>query len=297
MICKNCGKEFFEKYSKWSSGNFCSKFCGISFASKHNNNKPFKKVNCITCGKEIEVDKRASPKLCKCHECKKTYCKYCGQKTCLRKDICKKYQIFPTLIKYFGFDKTKIGSINVYEEFEMSINLMKEEYFDNKLSLPEMSKKYKCDFTILWKIFKSLNIKLRSRSKSVQNAIMLGIQKNNNIFKDQFKKYQRGWYTTWNDKQIFYRSSYEIDYCKELDEKKINYEVEQLRILYWDSQLLKQRVAIPDFYLPDTNEIIEIKSDWTYDEQNMKDKFKAYKQHGYIPKLILEHIEINGDML
>jgi len=27
MICKNCEKEFFEKYSKWSNGDFCSKSC------------------------------------------------------------------------------------------------------------------------------------------------------------------------------------------------------------------------------------------------------------------------------
>ena len=74
-----------------------------------------------------------------------------------------------------------------------------------------------------------------------------------------------------------------------MDDQKIKYEVEKLRIVYWDSQLKKQRIAIPDFYLPDKNEIIEIKSTWTYDEQNMKDKFKAYKEHGYNYKLILNH--------
>ena len=68
--------------------------------------------------------------------------------------------------------------------------------------------------------------------------------------------------------------------------------VEDLRILYWDSQLQVQRVAIPDFYLPDSNEIIEVKSTYTYDPINMKDKFIAYKQHGYKCKLLLEHKEI-----
>lgn len=76
-----------------------------------------------------------------------------------------------------------------------------------------------------------------------------------------------------------------------MDQKKIRYMVEDLRILYWDSQLQVQRVAIPDFYLPDSNEIIEVKSTYTYDPINMKDKFAAYKQHGYKCKLLLEHKE------
>lgn len=33
MICKKCGNEFFEKYSKESNGNFCSKLCARRFSS------------------------------------------------------------------------------------------------------------------------------------------------------------------------------------------------------------------------------------------------------------------------
>lgn len=38
--------------------------------------------------------------------------------------------------------------------------------------------------------------------------------------------------------------------------------------------------------------IIEIKSSWTLDKQNMKDKMKAYKELGYNFKLICDHKEI-----
>ena len=69
--------------------------------------------------------------------------------------------------------------------------------------------------------------------------------------------------------------------------------VEELKIEYFDSQQSKKRVAIPDFYLPDTNEIVEIKSDFTLDIQEMLDKFDAYKKLGYIPKLILEGKEVD----
>ena len=54
----------------------------------------------------------------------------------------------------------------------------------------------------------------------------------------------------------------------------------------------KTRVAIPDFYIPSLNMIVEIKSCWTYDEQNMKDRVKAYKKLGYNFKLVKDHVTI-----
>jgi len=69
--------------------------------------------------------------------------------------------------------------------------------------------------------------------------------------------------------------------------------MESKRILYYDTKSKNYKVAIPDFYLPLENKIVEIKSGYTYDEQNMKDKFKAYKEKGYICELILDHKKIN----
>ena len=63
-------------------------------------------------------------------------------------------------------------------------------------------------------------------------------------------------------------------------------------IKYWDSQKQEYRCAIPDFYIPSINTIIEIKSNYTLDKQNMIDKFKAYKKLGYNCKLICEHKEL-----
>jgi len=71
MKCENCSEDIINKIG---SGRFCSLKCARSF-SRCSDKKEFKKLNCITCGKEIEVDKRASHKLCKCDDCKK-YKKY-----------------------------------------------------------------------------------------------------------------------------------------------------------------------------------------------------------------------------
>lgn len=92
--------------------------------------------------------------------------------------------------------------------------------------------------------------------------------------------------------EVYLRSSYEIDFAKYLDSKKIHYEVESLRIKYWDSQINEFRCAIPDFYTPDNNTIYEVKSNYTYDKQNMDDRAKRYKELGYKIIMVLEHKEI-----
>ena len=93
------------------------------------------------------------------------------------------------------------------------------------------------------------------------------------------------------------RSSYESDFANILDESKTPYEVEKLRIPYFDTQQNKQRIAIPDFYLPDTNTIVEVKSTWTLDKQNMIDKRVAYLKSGYNFKLWLEHEYVDLDSI
>lgn len=84
-----------------------------------------------------------------------------------------------------------------------------------------------------------------------------------------------------------------MDYAKELDEQKIRYDVECFHIKYFDTIRNEYRCSIPDFYLIDSNTIVEIKSEFTLDIQNMKDKFKSYNNLGYNTKLILEHKEVD----
>jgi hypothetical protein len=76
----------------------------------------------------------------------------------------------------------------------------------------------------------------------------------------------------------------------ELDEKEIVYHTEHFHIPYFDTQLNIYRTAIPDFYIPSTNTIVEVKSEYTYDRQNMIDKVKSYRELGYNFKLLYEHI-------
>jgi hypothetical protein len=221
------------------------------------------------------------------------YCKYCGnvKGQCRRSDICNKYQTFPRLIQYFGLNKEIIGTEKLYEEFDKIKLLLVEDYITNELSTTEIAAKYKYPYEhIFCLILKSFGIKRRTLSESQQIKLKNGTH---STFLPKLSKYKTGWHTTWNGKSFFLRSSYELDYAQKLDKEQVDYEVEKLRILYFDSRLMRQRVAIPDFYLPATNTIIEIKSGYTLNKQEMKDKFKVYKEHGYNCKLILDKEEID----
>lgn len=78
MVCENCGKDHDGYYG---SGRFCSKECARSYSSKHIKNTELKEAKCISCGKTIYINKRASLLSCKCDDCKaKTfYCLVCNK--------------------------------------------------------------------------------------------------------------------------------------------------------------------------------------------------------------------------
>ena len=58
---------------------------------------------------------------------------------------------------------------------------------------------------------------------------------------------------------------------------------------YFNTKVDKECLACPDFYLPNTNEIVEIKSTYTIRSQiqTLRDKFKAYAEAGFKPVLML----------
>lgn len=224
------------------------------------------------------------------------YCPICGRKRSAdgncENDFCNKhnYQHFKSLIKYFGFDPTKYGTPDAEAEFYRVRNMLYDLYWNKGLSSTDLAKKFNYPSTptnITQKFFKNyLSIPVKSVKYSTIENYFNG--KCTNTHSNQYKS---EWHTTWNGKEVYLRSSYESDYAVELDNKMIDYEVESLRIKYFDSNKNEYRCAIPDFYLPGTNTIVEIKSEWTLDIQEMLDKKKAYLEQGYNFKLILDHKE------
>ena len=270
--CKYCGI-LLENRQKI----FCNHSCSASYSNKE------RKISKETRKKISKSLKDKYPKKIK-------LCKICGQMKCSNIDICKHSKNWFKNLLPFGFNSTEIGSIGVYKEYFRIKELILKEYYDNKLSPNDISLKYNYIYSSenLLHIFKGFGIKTRKISESVHNAVLQGKLTYINKGKYQFK---HGWFKTWNNKNIYYRSSYELNYIKTLNNNKIDFEVEYFRIKYWDTVKCKYRVAIPDIYMKNENKIIEIKSMFTFDKQNMIDKFNEYKKIGYGVLLILEHKE------
>ena len=307
MICENCGKEHDGGYG---SGRFCSKECARSFSTKKSQGQ-LKEAKCIDCGKTIYIGKRASSKKCRCEECNKIHyynlhpkkikikqtnntkniCKICGSinHQCKDVNVCSHYRLFPTLIK-FGLDSSKLGTEKIIDEYYKIKDIIEYEYKINRITEKELKEKYNYNSGIsnFHKILKSLNINSYNSHDAVKISISLG-RLNPGFDYQHFKEYL---HKSWEGNIYHLRSSYEDIYANELDRNKIKYDYENLRIKYWDSQKQEYRYSIPDFYLIDDNIIVEIKSSYTLDKQNMIDKFKAYKELGYNCKLICDFKEM-----
>lgn len=278
--CLNCGKlvtkcaSEAQKYPNF----FCCKSCAASYNNKRRLPRSVESRAKTSLAKRTQKLKRSK------------ICKVCGQSTCLRPDVCCQHiltQKSPNLQK-LGFDITSLGTPRVYEEWDKLYEKLYNLYITQKLSTPIIKHKFNlASVKTIWSLLHALHIPIRDYSQGTSNAILCGRAK---LINHQ-NKYKHGWHTAWNNKHVYYRSSYELDYCSQLDEQQIDYDMEYLRIEYWDSVKQKQRIAIPDFYLPSTNTIVEIKSLYTYDKQNMIDKSDQYKKLGYQFKLILEGVE------
>lgn len=294
MRCEYCGSEHDGSYG---TGRFCSNKCSRAYSSSHRKHRLIIK-HCKYCGVDVLSKNGISDDNVVCDACKKLHvkhkiCKICGSNYIHRceNEFCKNHNIqqINTLIKYFGFNQNLLGTLDVEVEFERIRSLLYKDYWVDGLTTTQMAVKYgypsPCNF--VGKVFKYMNIP--SRNCKDTSKILRFIAKRP---ENTHSQYKHTWYTTWDGYEVYLRSSYEIDFAKYLDSKKIHYEVESLRIKYWDSQINEFRCAIPDFYTPDDNTIYEVKSDYTYDKQNMDDRAKRYKELGYKIVMVLEHKEI-----
>lgn len=293
-LCEHCGKPLpWEK----RSGRFCSKSCA---ASENNMGKvknpkgighPEKKPKEKNANKKQKVQKLPKAKICS----------ICGSENCSH-EFCRKHNLqqLNGLVKYLGFDKTAIGTDRVFDEFKRIRDMVYNLYWNLGYSRVDLGKKFGYPGgTMPMNVLKrTLEIPSRTQSEAVSNAILLNKTSLPKI--DQttgFIKCTTEHHITWTGKEVYLRSSYEIDYANFLDKNKILYSVEELRLEYYDSQQNRIRIAVPDFYLPLTNELVEIKSDFTLNIQEMTDKFNEYRKQGYVPKLILEKEEIDLENL
>ena len=98
-------------------------------------------------------------------------------------------------------------------------------YWSRNYSVFEFWYKFQIPFWILQKIFKANAIPFRDSVESQKIALEEGRK---TLQADQIH-YKTGHHVSWEGLEFFYRSSYELEYAKQLDEQKIPYRVENLR--------------------------------------------------------------------
>lgn len=312
--CNDCGTDFeitLEHHLKYNNGG-CP------------NCHKYKTTKCQKCGKEIKVDSHCSNDYrLICDDCKKQIikeieknkftkeknkqikCSFCGSYHSVNEkcqnELCNTFHSINDLKKLipFGFDYSTIGTINYIEEFYKATKLLLSEYFDNKLSTQQIYKKYNCQeyFRCEGTLRYFLKQKLKQNTRNLSEAQYNSIENGTHTFDSYSFQFKTEYHISWNNQVYLLRSSYESEYANLLDNQKIQYEVEKLKIKYFDTQMNKQRVAIPDFYLPETNTIVEVKSKWTFDKQNMIDRRNAYLKLGYDFKLLYEHKFVDLDAI
>lgn len=173
----------------------------------------------------------------------------------------------------------------VNEEFLKIQSMLYTEYHIKCESMLTLMKKFNIPSSRTMDIiFRLFDIESRSLSESNINAINTNrsTMPSNHVFKHIFHK-------SWFGEIFCLRSSYEEAYAIQLDSNKTKYFVEHLRIKYFHTEQNRYRIAIPDFYLPDSNTIVEVKSNYWLDEKEMRDKKLAYTSLGYNFILNLEH--------
>lgn len=217
-------------------------------------------------------------------------CPICGSYHCTN-EFCKShnFQGIVGLVR-LGLDSTKIGTSEIFNEYNRIRDILYDLYWIQGLSLIDLKNKFNIGTEHFpTNILDFLEIERRTLTESQVNAIKQG--KSINI--PQNFSFKSGKHITWDKKEVYLKSSYEFDYAEKLDSLKITYEVESIRLSYFNRSKNREAIAIPDFYIPSTNTIIEIKSDFTLDIDEMIDKFNAYISFGYNPILVLEKEEID----
>lgn len=274
----NCVIPYDKRYNK-----FCCKNHAASYNNKHRDHSIYENISNLLKNKSIVPNKNKT---------KRNTCKICGalRGECKDSYVCSKYRLFNGLIK-FGFDINTKGTEKIIDEFYRVRNIIEKFYLLNGSNNDKLIEtfNYYGGPSNFHKILKTLDIQTRNLSEGQ----IFSLESGNRIDMPQINSYHDEYHKTWDNNIVYLRSSYETDYANILDDNKIHYEVESLKIKYFDTQLNKERIAIPDFYIRDKNLIVEIKSNFTLDIQNMKDKVISYKNNGYNFKLILEHKEVD----
>lgn len=298
-ICLVCGKEFDEdyridkKYRKLPA-RFCSRQCANKYSSSRLDQNKKKLIKCKVCHKTKEVNIHTSNNFI-CNDCrnlrKKEFYRYPENCILGRFERSQAFIRKSNNLKNLGFNFEGIFE----EEFFKIRNLLYKVYYEDKRSFNEIEEMFN---------FHSINTPLsmlklvgfekrRGLKEAVINSYITG--RSTLTSPDRNYKYAHGWIETKFGK-VYYRSNYELALINILVEKNLEFSLNQFSINYISSKDNLLHKAYPDFKIDRLNLIIETKSAFNYNEQDIIDRYKEIKKLGY-DFIILEvkgHYLYNG---
>jgi hypothetical protein len=191
-----------------------------------------------------------------------------------------KIKSYELLAATFGFT---IGNVDTIKHIENAKLSLERVYLIEERSSLDVHKlfHFSCSVSHVSNLMKTLGITRRTKSKA---GILACIFNRSSI--PVSRKFKTGFHVDWEGKKHHFRSGLEKDFYKKLDDAKLSYESEDKRIAYFDTELSRHRIAVPDISVG--NCIFEIKGRYTYDRQNMYDRFTAYQKGGYKTYLVLD---------
>ena len=99
-------------------------------------------------------------------------CKKCNSECCAHPSICNNFQLINSLILNYGFDESKIGTNEFYNEYNRIRSKLKKEYSEFNLSIQDIKNKYGINTNeTVRHLFKSLDIPRRSHSDARKNYL------------------------------------------------------------------------------------------------------------------------------
>ena len=288
-ICEVCGNKFFEDFRtdlktiRKNKPRFCSKSCARKFSfSKILKTK--KEAKCIKCNKVSLINIHRSSRNYVCEDCKRN-----------KKELLKNHYRYSAGCILGNFERSqafkqrsnnliKLGfnfeNDNWEEEFFSIRNTLYNLYYENKLSSLEISKNFDFsnnrvffDMYKLFGFFKFRKIKESAKISSLKKETPKAEIKGKSNY-----AYLYGYYINKLGNIFYYRSSYELATIKYLEDKNIKCELNKSHIVYRSSKDNSLHSGYPDFYLPDYNLFVEIKSTYNYDEKDLIDRYEEIRK-------------------
>jgi hypothetical protein len=269
--CKKCGDEFEPRKGLIS---YCSLSCRNT---RVHSEETKKKISDTNSGKYFGT--YALPK--KCKYCEKVLVDYLRKaNTC---NGCKPYVLNIKLFEKLNIHETDLGKANI-----LACDKLIDLYYSNNKSLSEIYEEYNIRGNTIYYFLKKNGIPLRTVRDGVRLAIASG-----KIITPVNKQYKSGIHTTWFNKDIFMRSSYEFRFATHLDKQKVFYQYEKQFEYYFDDLYRTYRA---DFFIPDWNLVVETKSRYYYEKDKKKIGIQrqAVLDSGYEFVLLLDEDEIDN---